>query len=281
MKRSEQRRPTIGIALSGGAARGFAHIGALKVLQQEKIPIDFIMGASVGSIIGAAFAGGTPFETMLEICSTMRWRDIARIALSKRGLASIDRSDVFLNRLIQARTFEELAVPFYAVTTDIRTGETIVLSHGELMPALHASCAIPGLFVPVQIQGRSLVDGGVSANLPVLPLKQLGAEKVVLIDVSARIDERRPPQNIVQIMLQSMFIIGRSAARLARQQADVIVEPDINSYEWDDFKHCPEISLAGEMAMRRALPQILDWLPPRKKSFFQKIRAVFHQAASA
>lgn len=276
MDDKKQNRPKIGVALSGGAARGFAHIGALKVLHEAEVPIDFLMGTSVGSVIGAAYASGTSFDEMLEICSSMRWRDIAKLTFSKRGLASIDRSNPLLDRLIHARTFEELRFPFYAVATDIQTGETIVLSRGDLKTALRASCAVPGLFIPVEIQGRSLVDGGVSANLPVLPLRQLGAEKIIAIDTTSRIDQARPPRNVFEIILQSMFIIGRAALRTAREQAHLVVEPQVHSYDWDDFGHCAEIVKAGEQAMRSSLHPIQAWLPSKKKkSLWERFRSAF------
>ncbi len=271
MNDSAANRPSIGVALSGGAARGFAHIGALRVLVEAGIPIDYVIGTSVGSVIGAAYACGTPFEEMEKICAGMRWRDIAHVKLSKRGLVTMEKSDPFLDRLIPLSTFEQLKHRFYAVSTDIVTGEVVVISSGDLKQAVRASCAIPGLFVPVEVGERVLVDGGVSANLPVMPLRQLGAEKIILVDVSARVDSDRPPQNLIQIILQSMFIIGRLAARSAREHADVIVEPEVNGYAWDDFKCCADIVKAGEDAMRRALPIIRSWLPPRKPSRLQRI----------
>lgn len=277
----KQKRPSIGVALSGGAARGFAHIGALQVLHEAGIPIDFIMGTSVGSVIGAAYASGTPFDTMREVCASMRWADIARLRISKRGLASIDRSDAFLARLIRARRFEELRTRFYAVATDLRTGEVVVLSRGDLHVALHASCAVPGLFMPVEYQGRLLVDGGVSSNLPVLPLRQLGVEKIILVDVSSRIDEQQPPENMIQILVQSMFIIGRTAARVARDHADVVVQPAVGGFGWDDFKHCDEIARAGETAMRHKLREVQAFLPGAKITLFQKVRSLLRRPSGA
>jgi NTE family protein len=281
MKSAKHSRPKIGVALSGGGARGFAHIGALKVLHEAGIPIDYLAGTSVGSVIGAAYASGITFEEMTEVCRTMRWRDIAKVALSKRGLASIARSQELLNRLIKVRTFEELRTRFYAVATDIRTGEMIVLSRGDLKRAVQASCAIPGLFVPVEVQGRWLVDGGVTADLPVIPLRQLGADKILAIDASSRANQRNAPENIYQILLQSMFIIGRAAGRVAREQAHLIVEPEVGEFEWDGFEQCEEIVRSGERAMRASLPFVQAWLQPREKGWLGRLRAAFHRSAGA
>lgn len=278
---SPSPRPTIGIALSGGAARGFAHIGVLKVLHEAGIPIDSIAGTSVGSIVGAAYASGTSFPEMLKVCSTMRWRDIAQLTLSKRGIASIDRSDQFLTRLIKAQSFEHLGRRFYAVATDIRSGELIVLSRGDLKRALQASCAIPGFFVPVEVQGRSLVDGGVVANLPVLPLRQLGVQKIIAVDVSSRFDKLNPPDNVFQIMVQSLFIIGRAASRTAREQADLLVEPRVFQYEWDEFEQCEAIVEAGAKAMRELLPKVQEWLPAEKPSLWRRLRKAFRPSQDA
>lgn len=274
-------RPIIGVALSGGAAHGFAHIGALKVLHEAGIPVDYLVGTSVGSVVGAAYASGTSFEEMLEIFRTMRWRDIAKLTLSRRGLASIERANQLFDRLLKVQTFEKLHPRFYAVATDIRSGEMIVLSRGDLKMALRASCAIPGLFVPVEIQGRYLVDGGLAANLPVLPLRQLGVEKIIAVDVSARIDADRPPTNMFQILLQSMFILGHAAGRKARELAHVIVEPKVHQYDWDDFERCTEIAAAGEVAMRQFLPQIQAWIPSVRKSVWDRFRSVFRSAADS
>ncbi|MDD5541974.1 MAG: patatin-like phospholipase family protein [Acidobacteriia bacterium] len=266
-------RPKIGIALSGGAVRGFAHIGVLRVLHRAKIPIDFLVGTSIGSVIGAAYASGTSFDEMEEICAAMRWRDVARWTFSKRGLASIEKNDALLDRLIRVETFDKLRIPFYAVATDIRTGELIVLSRGDLKTAVRASCAIPGLFVPVKIQGRDLVDGGVCANLPVLPLQKLGADKIIAVDVSAHIDTARPPATVYEILVQSMLLIGRAAARHARSGADLIVEPDVGQFSWDDFNHCGDLVHAGDSAMRKLLPTVQSWLPDRKVSLWSRLRA--------
>lgn len=276
MSDSGRKIPTIGVALSGGAAHAFAHIGVLKVLHEAGIPIDHLVGTSAGSVIGAAYASGTSFDEMAEVCSTMRWRDIAKLTLSKRGLASIDHSRRVLDRLIKVETFEQLRPRFYAVATDIRTGEIIVLSRGNLKLAVQASCAIPGLFIPIELQGRFLVDGGLAANLPVQPLLQLGVDKIIAINASTRLDPRHPPQNFFQIVLQSMFIVGNAAMRSARENAHLIIEPEVHDFAWDDFEHCHEIARAGEQAMRRALPQVRAWLPAERKSVWGWVRSVIH-----
>jgi NTE family protein len=271
MAKPKRARPTIGVALSGGAAHGFAHIGALKVLHEAGVPIDYLVGTSVGSVIGASYASGTSFGEMIEICGTMRWRDIARLTLSKRGLTSIERSDGLLDRLVKVKTFEQLGTRFFAVATDIRTGGIIVLSRGDLKQALWASCAIPGLFVPIEVQGRLLVDGGVAAGLPVMPLRQLGAQKIIAVDVTTRIDQGRSPENVFQVLIQSMSIVSHAAMHSARERADVLVEPRVNQYAWDDFEHCSEIVSAGEQAMQNSLEQILAWLSAPRRSMFSRL----------
>jgi NTE family protein len=281
MSDSKKKRPTIGVALSGGAAHGFAHIGVLKVLHEAGIPIDYLVGTSAGSVIGAAYASGTSFDEMIEVCSTMRWRDIAKLTLSRRGLASIQHSHRVLDRLIKVETFEQLQPRFYSVATDIRTGEIIVLSRGALKPAVQASCAIPGLFIPVEVQGRFLVDGGLAANLPVLPLRQLGVDKIIAVNVSSRLDPHHPPHNLFQIVLQSMFIVGHAAMRSARESAHVMVEPEVHDFDWDAFDRCQEIAKAGERAMLEALPQIQGWLPAPRRSVWGWVRSAFHPAPEA
>src|SRR6266851_2689192 len=149
-------RPGIGLALGGGFARGFAHLGVLQVLEQNHIPITHIAGTSVGSILGAAYASGAPLAHVIETCRALRFRDIARWRVSRLGLASNQRLENLIKRVFESRQFEELRIPLAVVATDLTSGDTVVFTQGNLVDAIRASCAFPGLFEPVVIGTRCL-----------------------------------------------------------------------------------------------------------------------------
>jgi NTE family protein len=153
------KMPKIGVALGGGFARGLAHIGVFKVLEEEKIPVDFIAGTSVGSVIGAAYASGISAKELEEIAAIVRFKDFSRWSLSRFGLFSNDKMALFLRKVLRCKTFEELRIPLAIAATDIITGEPAVFTSGDLVDPVRASCAYPGMFQPVKIGNRLLVDG--------------------------------------------------------------------------------------------------------------------------
>src|SRR5437879_5191012 len=157
------RRAGIGLALGGGFARGFAHLGVLQVLEQNHIPISHIAGTSVGSILGAAYASGAPLSHIIETCRKLRFRDIARWRVSRLGLASNQRLENLIERVFESRQFENLRIPLAVVATDLTSGEPVVFTQGNLVDAIRASCAFPGLFEPVEIGTRCLADAGLVA----------------------------------------------------------------------------------------------------------------------
>src|ERR1700720_1299752 len=153
-------RAGVGLALGGGFARGFAHLGVLQVLEQNHIPISHIAGTSVGSILGAAYPSGAPLARIIETCRTLRFRDIARWRVSRLGLASNQRRENLIERVFESRQFEDLRIPLAVVAPDLKSGQPVVFTQGDLVDAIRASCAFPGLFEPVEIGTRCLADGG-------------------------------------------------------------------------------------------------------------------------
>src|SRR5580765_6228458 len=176
-------RTGLGLALGGGFSRGFAHLGVLRVLEQNHIPVSYIAGTSVGSILGAAYASGAPLARIIATCRTLRFRDIARWRVSRLGLASNQRLGELVERVFESRQFEDLRIPMAVVATDLNSGEPVVLSHGNLVDAIRASCAFPGLFEPVEIGTRCLADGGLVAPVPTRAARDLGAEFVLAVSV--------------------------------------------------------------------------------------------------
>src|SRR5260370_26803284 len=177
------RRAGIGLALGGGFARGSAPLGVHQVLEQNHIPIWHIAGSSVGSILGAAYASGAPPSHIIETCRPLRFRDIARWRVSRLGLASNQRLENLIERVFESRQFEDLRIPLAVVATDLTSGEPVVFTQGNLVDAIRASCAFPGLFEPVEIGTRCLADGGLVAPVPTRAARDLGAATVIGVSV--------------------------------------------------------------------------------------------------
>lgn len=254
-------RPKIGLALGGGFARGLAHIGVLKVLEDEGIPIDFIAGTSVGSVIGASYASGVSAKELGEIASLVRFKDFSRWTVSRFGLFSNDKMADFLNKVLRCKTFEELRIPLAIAATDILTGEPAVFTKGNLVDPVRASCAYPGMFLPVNINGRLLVDGLLAHAVPAVPVRDLGAERVVSVYLAARWVKPRGPRHVFDIIGQCFSIAQDKMTGPWKAVSDVVVEPDIGDFGYDDFARANELVEAGEVAARTALPAIRQWFP--------------------
>lgn len=256
-------RPRVGLALAGGFARGIAHIGVLRVLREAGIPIDCVAGTSVGALIGAAFCSGASLELMEEIGSGTSFTDFGRWTPSWLGLATNQRMEKFLARFTPVKTFEELQIPLAIATTDIIAGVTVYYSHGSIVPPLRASCAYPGLFVPIQYENRTLVDGFLTAPVPVEGALLLGADLVIAVYMES--ENLEPPRTFTDILSRSFNIIQRHADLAWRTQADIIIEPDVKHFVWDDFSKTPDMVAAGEIAALGALPQIRAALRGEKR----------------
>jgi NTE family protein len=253
---SPSQRTGIGLALGGGFARGFAHLGILQVLEENKIPISYIAGTSVGSILGAAYASGAPLPRIMETCRTLRFRDIARWRVSRLGLASNQRLGDLIGRVFESRQFEDLRIPLAVVATDLTSGEPVVFTQGNLVDAIRASCAFPGLFEPVQIGTRCLADGGLVAPVPTHAVRGLGATSVVGISVGMQDGHRGAPSNIFQVVSRAVSAAQKHQLEIWERHADLVLRPDVQSIAWDEFDRADEAIQAGVATARRALPRI-------------------------
>ncbi len=256
-------RPKVGLALAGGFARGIAHIGVLRAFRDAGIPIDCVAGTSVGALIGAGFCSGLSLEKMQEIGQSTTFADFGRWTPSWLGLATNQRMEKYLARMTPATTFAELKIPLAISATDINAGVTIYYLNGALAPPLRASCAYPGLFVPIQYEGRTLVDGFLTAPVPVEGALIQGADIVIAVYLEAGGIEN--PRTAVDIISRSFNIIQKHTDVTWRQQANVIIEPDVASFAWDDFTKTPELVAAGEAAAMNALSEIVPFLRGKKK----------------
>jgi NTE family protein len=262
----QQSRPRVGLALSGGAARGAAHVGVLKVLLAEGVPIDCVAGTSAGALVGGAFAAGLPIAELERVASAMRWRHFGRVTLSRLGVQSNARMEEYLREFLPVTRFEDLAIPFAAVATDLHTGDEVVLKgEGDVAFAIRASCAVPGWYVPVADgHGRQLVDGGIVSLIPVGAARSLGPDIVVGVDVNWEGAKfLGPPRTALGVLFQSMMVVQRTASRHELRSADVSVLPRVGHIRWDEMRRGPELVAAGEAAAREALPQIERLLAQR------------------
>jgi NTE family protein len=248
-------RPKVGLALGGGFARGVAHVGVLRVLEEHEIPIDFIAGTSVGALIAAAYASGTTLEHMAQQSAITRFRDFGRWTLSRMGMASNEPLVDFLHRLTPARFFHEMRIPLAIVATDLLKGTSIHFTEGEIGSALRASCAYPGLFLPVEHQGHYLVDGFLTEQVPAPALRKMGAEMVIGIHLEPGLLESKP-RNTIEVISRSFSIIQSVANQPWRGMTDVLIEPNVHHILWDEFVKSPQLIAAGEEATRAAMPQI-------------------------
>jgi NTE family protein len=255
-----KRVPAIGLALGGGFARGIAHVGVLKVLEEEGIPVRMIAGTSVGALIGAAYCSGVTIAELEEVAYKVRFTTFARWTLSRYGFATNDRMVSFLTRTLKVQTFEELRIPLGVTATDFNTGEGMVFTSGSIIDPVRASCAYPGMFLPVEIRGRWLVDGMLSNPVPTRPLRAMGAERVLAVQLKGQWSKSTAPRHLFDVIGQSFAIAQDMMSTVWRSAADVVIEPDVAGFDYDDFKRAGDLIRVGELAMRRALPEVRKWL---------------------
>ncbi len=254
-------RPKIGVALGGGFARGIAHLGVLRVLQQENITVDFLGGTSAGAMLAIAYASGHKIPEIVAQSRATRFKDFGNWKLSWLGLASNQKLEHYPRKYLGVSTFEDLKIPLVIAATDLGSGEPAYFSSGPLGPALRASCAYPGMFVPVELDGHMYVDGFLAAPVPVDAVRKMGADIVIAVFLEAA--NSRKPTSVVDVIGLSFAILQRHADLEWRRAADIIIEPIVKDFLWDDFEKTSELIAAGEAAARIALPKIRAALEPK------------------
>lgn len=256
----------IGIALGGGFARGIAHVGALKVLEEEGIPLHCVTGTSVGALIGAAYCSGLSAKELVAVAHRVRFRDFASWTVSRYGFATNRRMIGFLNTILKVRQFEDLKLPLAVTATDFSSGEGVVFRSGALIEPVRASCSYPGMFLPVQIDGRWLVDGMLAHPVPTCPALEMGATHVIAISLKGRWSKGGAPRHLFDVIGQCFAIAQENNAERWRKAASLVVEPDVSEFEYDDFARTPELLQAGETAMREAMPKVRKWLAAAERA---------------
>ena len=246
-------KPKIGLALSGGGARGTVHVGVLSVLLEAGIPIDMVAGTSVGSLVGAAYCAGLPIDRLIAMSLSTSWKDLSHFTLSKYGFVNFARIEPWIKNFIGDVDIQDLAVPFAAVTADMELGRMVVLREGSVATAVRASCSVPGLVTPVEVNGRLLSDGGIFDNLPVDVVRTMGADYVIGVDIFVPSNYRR--MGALGIGLQSIeMMVRHSGGRV--EDADCLIVPEISGHAYHRFSKTQEFINLGAEATRKALPAI-------------------------
>ncbi len=261
----------VGLALSGGAARGLAHVGVLRVLQKEGIPIDMIAGTSAGAVAGAAYAWSLDTAYMTREVLDPTWRKttpLLDVSFPRSGFIKGKKIKDLIVRYVGGNIkFSDLKIPFTCVATDIDTGEEVVIDSGSVAEALRATISIPGIFRVVRHEGRYLVDGGLTTPVPVHVVREMGADFVIAVNVNPDVSNRmsqasrrrvasRKEPNIFQVMLQSVYISSYALAHGALADADIVIEPDLDNIGAGDFRKVRELINQGRRAAQQAVPEI-------------------------
>ncbi len=249
------RAVKVAIVLGAGAAKGFAHVGVLKVLEANGVPVHMIVGTSVGSFVGSLYAYGYTAYDLQKIAMGLEKGEIADLTVPDNGFVKGEKLESYVNRMVRGTTMENLRIPFYAVATDIVSGLEIVFGKGNTGSAVRASCSIPGVFRPTRIGDRTYVDGGVVSPVAVDAARRLGANVVIAVDISDGV-AGVAPDSTLDTIFQSINIMYSKIASNQLSRADLVIHPDVGRIPSGDFTRRHEAILEGEKAAQAALPRI-------------------------
>jgi len=273
MRFFRRKPPKTGLALGSGAARGLAHIGVLKALRDASTPVDMVAGTSIGAMVGACFAKEGEITAVEELALNTGWRELARLldprlGSLRKGLIHGRRIQELLYSLIGDVEFKDLKIPFAAVATDLNTGREVVIRKGSVVEAVRASISMPGIFVPVTLEDRCLVDGGLTNPVPADILHDMGASLIVAVNVLVEPQESKHAAslskeggvpglpNIFNALIQSIYIMEYEITKARTLKADVVITPDVSHIGAFEFHRGEEAILAGYAAARKALPKL-------------------------
>ena len=245
----------VAVVLGAGVSRGFAHVGVLKVLDAQKVPIHLIVGTSAGSFVGSIYASGIDAFHVQKMALAIQKDDVVDLTIPDNGFIRGEKLENFVNKAVQNVTIERLKIPFRAVATNVQTGEEIVFVTGNTGKAVRASCSMPGIFQPVRIGDKTYVDGGLVSPVAVDAAKKAGADVVIAVDIAAGV-ARTLPQGILETILQSIDIMYVKIAAVQIRNAEVVIRPRVSHINSSDFDRRHEAILEGEKAAAEALPQI-------------------------
>ncbi len=258
----EKHQLKVGLALGGGGARGLAHIGVLKALEEEGVPVDMVAGTSVGALIGSLYAAGISTAEMEEMSQAIGWTSLtnfSRLALFRLVLIehplSSSNMEKYLEKHMGNLRFDQLKIPFECVATDLQTGERVVFREGPVAPAARASSTIPGLFEPVVFRHRYLVDGGLVDNIPTDLVAAMGADIIIAVDVTADFSQFQP-KGIMSALNQAIYIQSESVSKEALARANAVIRPELGDVSAIDLTRSEECIDGGILATRRSMLEI-------------------------
>lgn len=260
------RAPRLGLALGGGAARGFAHIGVIQELERAGVRPDLVAGTSAGSLVAALYASGMPGAELERVAMDMQEAELTdwSLPILGRGLLRGEALQRYVRRTVDNRLIEDMPLPLGVLATDLHSGRGVLFRRGDTGTAVRASSAVPGVFSPVPIAGTEYVDGGLVAPVPVRQAREMGAEVVLAIDISSA-PEGNSAAGGLQVLLQTFAIMGQSINRHELTQADVVVRPALNGMGGADFSGRQRAIEAGRQAMRAAMPALMRVLVEKRQ----------------
>jgi NTE family protein len=234
----------IGLALGGGAVLGAAHIGVLKAIDELNIQIDFITGTSIGAFVAGFYAFDKSWEEILDIAEDLSWLDLSGLSFSRMGLLSNKKMGELIDQHIGKQNLEDANIPIAMIAADITSMEKIVLTKGSVAKAAMASACVPGVFSPVEIDNRLLVDGGLVESVPISPLKDMGADMIIAVDLNAK-QNKEPPNNIIEVLLRTFQITSYTATNYQLRDADILISPDLSAFNVVDIDQYQALFEAG------------------------------------
>ena len=234
----------VGLALGGGAILGVAHVGVLKALEEKDIPIHSISGTSIGAMVGAMYAFGKSCDDILNIAKDLDWINITSLSLSRYGLLSNDKMGDLIKSEIGNFNIQDANIPLHIVATDIKSGQKVVLSEGNLADAVLASTCIPGIFKPVSINKKSLVDGGIVENVPINTLVERDMDEIIAVDLNAH-HSYDDPSHILDIILNSFHFMLKASAKLQCENANKLIQPDLSEFDRSSFDNIEKMVEIG------------------------------------
>jgi NTE family protein len=255
----------VALVLGGGSSRGFAHIGVLKILEGSRVPVQMIVGTSAGSVVGSLYAYGFNAFQIQKIALSVDQAEIIDYAVPDNGFIKGEKLAAYVNTLVRNTPIEKMRTPFFAVATNIQNGKEVVFGMGNTGTAVRASCAIPGIFRPVVIEGAMYIDGGVVSPVPVDAARRLGADVVIAVDISADMDTRQP-EGTIGTILQSIGIMQSRISSAQLSRADIVIRPKVGSIGPADFDRRNDAIMEGEKAALEALPAIQKIISDRQRA---------------
>ena len=256
-------RPLIAFVLGGGGARGFAHAGVLKVLDDGGIRANLVVGTSAGSLVGALYAGGIRNDELLETALAVQREELVDFVFPHRGFIEGNRLQTYIDKALKGRLIEQLDIPFVAVATELATGKLVAFTRGDTGMAVRASCSVPVVFQPTPIRGIEYVDGGLVSPVPVKVARESGADLVIAVDVSRQPDEHKGLGSTAAMLSHAFVVMEHALAQEESKLADVVIRPNLAKVRATDLAARGQAIAAGEEAARAALPQIRSLIAAR------------------